>query len=510
MVRNRVYSLIVVAIIALFLFSCVADDLNKLQKPNWNPEIAIPLVDSRFGIERIVSKFEEEGFLKADNQGVVVVVYNGTIFEIDASDIFEIDDFSFDLALTQGAGITKLPVNLFALRTLELEEGNLRIHIEDNIQEDISVTLNMPESRKNGIAFGETFGVNYNGGGKIIFDTIFDLSDYDIDLSGNGDERNKLNINYTAKKVSNNDAVLLDKFIVSFEDLAYRYIDGYFGKLDFGTFSDSMKIDMFKNFKSGRILLESPKFELNIESSFGMPIHMNFGNFQGNGIGGSSTLGGSVVNSGVNVNAPSTPSTPSNTSNTIDSSNSNISQFLAITPSSLNFSFDLDANLNADSSTINFLSNTSELIGSIALELPLKGSLDSVIFEDIYDFDTGELNDVDRATFKLFTNNSFPVGIYIQIYFLDKNELVIDSLIEDNSAIFREAITDANGFSIQTVEEESYFTLGRDRFINVRDRAKKIKIKAMLLTDDSKNKSVKITEDDYFDLKLGLRALLNF
>lgn len=508
MPKAKLYHKPVFVLFVLFLFSCVADDFRKLQNPDWNPELAIALVDSKFGIDRIVNKFEDGGFLTTDNQGVVIVVYNDTIFELNAIDVLQLDDFTFDLALAQSLGVTDLPLVGMSLKTLVLENGHLGVHIEDNVQEDLIVTLNMPKTTKNNVAFKETFTAKFNGGSKLTFDTVFDLSLYTIDLSGNGNDRNKLNINYEAKKKSNNQSVVIDQFLISFENMIYSLVEGYFGEMSFGSFSDSLKIDMFKNFKSGRIILESPKIDLLVHNGFGMPIHVGFANFQGNGIGGSSTLGGSVVNSGVDANAPTNSGSTQTTTNTIDSSNSNLSQFLAITPSSLSFSFDLVANQGSDSNTVNFLTNESALEGELALELPLKGSLDSVVFEDIYDFNTKDLKDVDEATFKLITDNMFPLGIYVQIYFLDENEQVMDSLIEDNTAIFRQAITDSKGFSIQMVREESYFTMGAGRFSEVKQFAKKIKIRAMLLTDGSDVKTVKIRETDFFDLKLGLRAYL--
>lgn len=268
---------------------------------------------------------------------------------------------------------------------------------------------------------------------------------------------------------------------------------------------------MFDNFKSGSILLEDPKFQLDIINGFGLPIHMTFGNFDGSGHGGSSQLSGSAIDDGLDLNTPSGGGAPpGQTSKTIDSSNSNIKDFLRISPSSLKFSFNLEGNSNNDTNTYNFIDKNSSLSGDISLSIPLKGSFDHVVIEDVYDFDTGELKNVNYATFKLTTNNSFPVGIYVQIYFLDKDSLVLDSLIEDNDAIFKEAIVDANGFSIAPVYEESFFSLGANRFGAIRDKAVNLKIRVMLLTSDSDKTTIKITSDNYFDIKLGLRAEMKF
>jgi len=504
------HPLISVSILVLFISSCIRDDLDKLQAGSWNPEFAIPLVDTRIGVDRLLNKFEGDGFLTTDAENVVVVVYKGTLFEIRADELFDLNDFSIDLAALQNSGIVDFPSPQYLLQTVDLEQGTLKIHIEEDTQEDVRVTLNMPKSIKNGLPFKESFTVKYSGGTGSIFDTIFDIRDYRSDLTGNGNENNKLQINYEANKVSNNDSVLIDIFQITFQDLSFSFIDGYLGNLNIATGKDSIVLDVFKNFKSGRIILEDPKFNIDIENSFGFPLHMSFGNFEGSGNGKNSQLDGDIVNNGINVGASDSDGSSKNTKETIDNSNSNISQFLEITPDALKFDFNLEANADNDTTVYNFVSNTSSLVGKIDLNIPLKGSLDSVIIEDIFTLEKQDLENLERATFKLVTDNSFPVGLYVQIYFLDQDEIILDSLIETNSAIFREAITNAEGFSISTVREESFFTIGEARFASIREYAIKLKIRVMLLSDEADKKTIKITNENYFDLKLGVRASFNF
>ena len=499
---------ILLAIVSL-LSSCIADDFDKMQSSNWEPEIAIPLIDSRFGIDRLINKFDSAGLFTTDDDDVIVMVYEDRIFEISADSLFKINDIKFDLAILQNSGIGNLQVGQFLLKSLDLDQGTLLVHIEDDISEDTRVTLNMPKTTKNGVPFEESFTLEYSGLPVTIFDTIFDLSDYLFDLSGNGNQSNNLKINYKANKISNNDSVVLNVFEVEFLDLSYEFMDGNFGQWSLGTDRDSLKLDVFKNFKSGRIILEDPKFQFDITNGFGMPLNVSFGNFEANGSEGDALLTGPGVDNGIAVGAPGgTGSPPSQTNKELNSSNSNISEFFAITPNALKFNFNIEGNADNDTTIYNFINKSSKLVGDIKLSLPFKGSLDSVIIEDIYDFQHEEMKNLDKAEFKLFTLNSFPVGIYMQIYFLDENKTVLDSLIQDNESLFREAIADADGFSIQAVPEESYFTIGQGRFSHIKQSADFLKIKVMLLTDESTKKTIKITDKDYFDFKLGVRAAL--
>lgn len=493
----------------LFLSACIADDLSKLQNPSWEPEVALPLVDSRFGIDRIISKFEDGGFLTTEANGLIVVVYNKELFSIDADSIFELEDFMFDLALLQQLGdVNYSAAGSYALKTLELANGDLRLHVEDNTPADVKVTLNMPKSKKGGVAFSESFIVPFNGNTPIVFDTIIDLSGYRIDLSGDGTEKNKLSINYTAERLSGGANVELDEFLVAFENMDYEYLDGYLGELDFGSFDDTLKIDAFKNFKSGRILLQNPEVNFLVDNGFGMPISITFNGFSGTGPGGESDLDSDVLNDGINVDAPSNPGDTTSSKSTINDANSNLSQFLSITPGQLNFTLGMRANAGTDSNTMNFISKSSILRAEIDLKMPLRGSLDSVIIEDLYDFTVDDLKKADEVEFRLFTKNAFPLGIYLQIYFVDDNGVVLDSLIQDNDVIFREALTGPDGFSVQAMDESSQFTIGESRFGLIKDRTKQLKVRAMLLTDASSQKVVSIRNTDYFDIKLGVRAII--
>jgi hypothetical protein len=349
--------------------------------------------------------------------------------------------------------------------------------------------------------------VKYRSGNPTVFDTIFDISEYKADLTGsNGDGANKMNINYEAVNVSDGMPVQLNKCIVDFKNLTFLFLDGYLGKLNLGRYNDSLHVTTFENFKSGSIILEDPKFNINVDNSFGLPISLSFSNFSGHGIGGSSNLGGDVINDGIIVGAPKDTTGRVVTTEEINSGNSNISNFLSITPKSINFELEMQANSGNDTSVYNFASNTSELIGSIDLEIPLKGRLDSVIFEKSYDFEAKDMDNVDLAIFKIWTRNFFPLGIYMQIYFLDANETVLDSLILDGSTILKEAETNKNGFSIVPSIEESYVAIGESRFANIRQLTSKMKLSAMLNTDESSTRSIKIADDNYFEIKLGVIA----
>ncbi len=503
--KRRVWSLFLL----LFLYSCIADDFDKLQRSNWDPEFAIPLVDSRIGMERLVGKYNDGAGFTTDDEDVVVLLYEGNILDVGADSLIKLEEISFDLAVFQKFNIINYPSPNFLLRTIDMKAGRLEVHIEDDIPSNTRVTLNLPKTTKDGLPFQRTFTIPFSGSSLTSFDTVFSLANYVTDLSGNGNEYNKLEINFDANEVSNNDSVDIDQFIVTFKDLEYNFIDGNLGNIDMGNHDDTLDLDVFDNFKSGRIVLQDPKINLDITNSFGLPIALNINNISGSGSNGNSSLTGDAVGDGINVPSPGSVGDSSSSETEINNSNSNIAQFLSITPDALSFSFGLEANSGSDTSVYNFVTDKSRIRADLDLKIPMKGSLDSVIIEDIYAFDHSDVETLDEVIFKMVTYNTFPVGIYVQVYFLDENNVVLDSLTDMGTAIFREANTDADGFSLGGVREESFYEMGEARFDPIRRRVENMKIRIMLLTDDSKHKVVKLRSTDYFDFKMGVKTRRN-
>ncbi|MEQ8325115.1 MAG: hypothetical protein RIC15_12100 [Vicingaceae bacterium] len=497
----------IVLLLVVFLVSCIADDLEKLKKTQWTPELALPLIDSRFDVSRVFSRAFEDGALLSGSDGLITMVYSGELFRLKADEFISFQDFEIDLALAQG----ELPfINKgMLLKHLDFDKGILEVHIEEALIQDVLVTINMPRSTKNGIPFKETFVMHYKGQSSTIFDTIFFLDGYSFDLTGpGGQQSNQININYEAISVNGGQVVDLDVCRLKFRDLSFLFLDGYLGKLDLGSYNDSLDLTIFENFKSGSIILEDPKINFRVDNSFGFPISLTFNNFSGSGVGGNSNLDGDIIDNGIDVGSPVDTTNSIVTTEEINSGNSNIGNFLSITPNSINFDLNLEANTSNDSTELNFASKNSEVVGFIDLELPLKGRLDSVIFENVLDLDLGEAQNANSAIFKLHAENFFPIGVYMQVYFLNDRQEIIDSLILDGSTIFKEAVTDKAGFSVVPSIEESYFSIISGRFDIIKNLGKYIRIRAMLLTDQSATKSIKIRDNNYLDIKIG--AILRF
>ena len=121
----------------------------------------------------------------------------------------------------------------------------------------------------------------------------------------------------------------------------------------------------------------------------------------------------------------------------IDRSNSNIRNGVAISPQQMSVSMDLYARSEPDFSQLNFAFDTSRLNISYALEVPLAIRMEEVHVADTFDIQGESYDEVDYVDFLIISENSLPMSLDFQGYFLDSQYNILDSLFEDEPRILR-------------------------------------------------------------------------
>ena len=79
---------------SLFLIqSCVKDlqDIDNVEVENWQPEVAVALVNTTVSIQDFLNDFDSEGYLDIDDENFMTLVYESNIFSRNRKDITFID-----------------------------------------------------------------------------------------------------------------------------------------------------------------------------------------------------------------------------------------------------------------------------------------------------------------------------------------------------------------------------------------------------------------------------------
>jgi len=194
----------------------------------------------------------------------------------------------------------------------------------------------------------------------------------------------------------------------------------------------------------------------------------------------------------------------------LDNSNSNVKALLESLPDHLEYSIDVDINPNGNYYNYqDFVDFEKSLDISMDIEIPLSLKANNLQLVDTIDFSlegqTG-FDNIRNIDFNFIVDNSFPLSAKTQLYFLDQNGKIIDSLFTDYVEV-------ASGIPVAPLCKVN--DMVNSHFVSEFDdeRTQKIKkttkavIKAYFNTNSTNNCNdyLKIYSDYKFDFKLTSR-----
>lgn len=499
------------AILILFCtLACVKDDLSRISLSNWKPEIALPLIHSSLKTADFIKKFETGGYLTEDSINNVVIVYENDFESPTASALFPIDDISLDF-INNSANISILLNEDAILSQLWLEEGLLQFDFSAKVQEDVLLVFSSPQAVLNQEGFVSEIMVPYEGGSGLSLSSEIDLTD--LLISFPQDEKNRNTFQLTCEAFTAENGTEVPHFDINaiLADLAFSLMTGYLGAMEFGHHSSTMKLDIFDNWISGTIFFDDPKIKINSWNGFGLPIHLSMDNLQGtNNQSAAMPFSGSLTNEATPLNYPDSTQIGAETKTLIiaDTSNSNLVNLLAISPHQIDYELSMITNIHGNTGEKNFMTADARTRFHIEMDIPLKGRIDHLIYQDTFSLDLGNISLLDSAAFKLDALNTFPVSAAIQVYFTTEDFRVTDSLLSPPRNIISAGNTDQSGQVITPTSETNFIPLGKEK-IELLQNSRHMIFKIILLTDGGGMKTVRFTTDNALEIKLGVLSQIN-
>lgn len=497
------YSFIILIGIFLFFTSCFRDDLENIQVPVWNPDIAVPLVNSRFTLEDIIADFKNGGELVTDSSGLITLIINrDNIVNIPAQKFFQIPEQSFSSTDTVQFIEFAFPGGEL-IHTIEVKKGELILHLTSNQQEAVSITIDIPGATVNGVPLQKEIFLSTASSST---DTI-DLSGYILDLTGDGDDANVLKIRYNAQTLLDSLPVLLEAFSGSLENLSFNSANGFFGIKNFEINTDTISLQFLKNWIEGTIYINNPEIGITLHNNFGMPFFLQLSNFQAENTVLSVPISGAVFTDSITVNFSQDSLTegPVITDVTVNSGNSNIDNVIAFSPQKITYKLLLSVNSSLGKVPASFLHDTSRLVGDVRLKLPFQGRIDNLVLQDTFDMDIDTIRELTHANFKLMASNTFPVNVQMQVFFADADVQLIDSLLTTPENIIASGITDPNGEVIMPTTQTTFIPFEKEKLEKLFS-ARKLIVRARLSAGSSQQPSIKLLTSYRIDIHLGVIA----
>jgi hypothetical protein len=525
----------------MFLFiisSCKKDDFNmdKLTSSDWNPNIAVPLVKATFDVYDVLARTDSSDLVVIDPAtGFIALVYKGGIFSLDANEIVEMPNQNFNstygmtgqqivdynlgspVTFSQNGNYTFSSNFGVKLTEVKFEMGSLTFDLSSSFPANSSLRIRIPSLTLNGVAFDETIQFNYSGNVPITRTLTKDLSNYILDLSASTPGNfNDLQVNYTVTVSSSSNVLNGTENIqisTNLTSLAYEYARGDFGQQLVGADDDSIMVKIFNQVIDGYFEFTNPKARLSIINTFGFPIRINLSNIASTNTQ-TNVITPILLNNFQNpftINHPSTMGASAVTNVQIDKTNSNITDLITPAPKILSYNLQGTSNpAGAVTNFDNFITKNSRFVVESELELPMEGFAYGFYILDTLDINlSDDIQEIESVMFRLNFTNGFPVDLEAQVWFVDSNFVVLDTLLTSaDKRLVPSGIKNSQGRVVTPTNKITDITYDRSRIPNV-FRAKYIIIRADGETNRGANNPpdiIKIYDNDRIDFRLGMQV----
>jgi len=500
--------------IYLFFFSCVlllafsCSNFDEFEESlETEREIAVPLFHTTTSLVDLLEGFNEETFITMGPDDLITLNYKGNVTERKA---FELFDFLQGVFVPLEDSISSFPFGLpgsLDVTLMKIKSGNLALSFTNNFDEEVDVTVTIPQLTKNGNMFSRNRLMGSSSSGNNEWIDLSGISGFDLD---GGDD--SLKIYYEAIRQSDQQRVLFDDVpALAITDLQFSYIEGFWGTEPLDLARDTIEIEFFENWVQGDVFFESPTIEVAVDNSFGFPVRskvnvLDILNVNNEVV----SLESIFITEGIDFAYPAlnevgeTKTTIFNFSN----DNSNVAEVLSSNPVSVDY--DLDAVSNPDSiQEIGFMLDTSSFKVQVSVELPFRGSVNNFKASDVFNVNFDSYDNVKYIEFKMVADNEIPLGIDVQMYFADEWNNIIDSLYTGETNILAPAPVDEDGEVTGTPTKTITFaTIDAEKFERIKNTKKLIVEGAFFTTNASTNNSpvVNLKADQEVNIRMGMKV----
>ena len=502
----RNYLFLLLAIVFAFASCKQIDELEGVNSIDYNAHYAVPLINTKVSIQDILEDFEEDASLIIDPDGQIRFHYTGDVLSQNSDDLFAVINQALGLPLELTSHRMPLPVDLpdgMMVDRMDLKQGTLTYGFQNTFEEPLDVTLRFPEVSKDGNILSFQFTIPaWSGSGDypVVTNLLAPASVADYSIVPLNDS---IFIEYDALLPNGDNVDVVAQLI--FQNIRIGYAEGYLGNQLHEGGRDTIEIDFFENYLQGNIYFADPVISFNVENSFGIPTRSVVHLFDVHTVSGEILpLESPYIENGIDFPYPTIDEVGAVKTErfTFNKDNSNIDVVLGSGPIAIDY--DVDALTNPDSVTsiIGFITDSSYYKVQVEVDLPLYGQAIDFIARDTFAINFTDYEGVNSAEFKLVTDNALPLAVDIQGYFMDENDVVLDSLLDSNQQVITPAPVDAEGYANSSVEQTTFAPFPAERFEKIRN-ADRLMIVAGFSTYNDGNVSVRILATQDVIIKLG-------
>ena len=538
MKRQLIIGSAVLLIAGMFLTTCNKEyfELDKLSDEiELEPQLVAPLLYGSMSLDDIIEVVDSLGYTEVDDEGLIYIVYSDTAFAISADTVVDVPDkvvteyyidSDIDIPVWLGSAVGDT-VPFFKRESFSFElDGNDRV---DSVQIKggqivIDVMSSFEHTGLLTISSAEILDVNRDTfstvvnisdmSGNFTFQDIFPTDGYNL-VSVVENDSNFIHVNFRLDLINSGNVINPDDECIidaSFENMDFYSVFGYIDSRDLLTESGEFEISFFENNPDlANIQFADPRINIFAANSVGIPLEVELDN-----VISTSSVDGSTVELTFNdgnlfvFNAPTLEQLGQtiDTEININNTTSNIDDLLNSAPSSI--TYDITGRTEAGNPAAqHFVLDTSQIELALEFVLPLDFKSTGFAFRDTLEFEVGE-EGIDTSIIKLAqvsleTVNELPIQLEVQVYLLDVNEVIIDSIFDETAVLLEAASVDGEGKLQEAMEEINSITFPAEKLAKLED-VTSMWIEARLLTSDNGVPFVKLYTDYTLDFELSMFA----
>ena len=325
------------------------------------------------------------------------------------------------------------------------KSGSLIITLASDVPLDASVSLSIPNLRRNGLPIEPSLSLQFEGTTPHTAEAFVDLTGAVLNFTD--DSNLEVDFQWHFEWTANGEMTDLGAEIsglVAWQSVELESVFGVYKQAEVFSFETSFDIQPIAGLPTNMFHLSDPRISLHMENTSGIPL-----GFVGQSIrwwNGTEQheLSGVGIHEFPVIQSANEPGDLVHTDHCIKSvdTSPSLCELLAAMPDSGMISGALV--VNPDGPQSNFVTSESFVRCSGKLELPLHGwvqglswsdTLHESISQSLHDAINPPLDwqDVDALTIRLLATNGMPLGVRVQAFFLDAEYQVIDSLFEEES-----------------------------------------------------------------------------
>lgn len=433
---------------------------------DWSPTFAGPLVNSTLTISDILDRIASDSSLFSDDDGLIYFTFENELFDYSPADLFQLDygtnvidnevpfspalqsalDLNGGASFSFGQGVLTIePAVLnpdgsqfnILIDSMYLFEGDLLVNINSTMGHGGYLDIQIPNMVN---ADGEMFMYQLEWPenvttGASTASLMVPLNGYFIDFtqSTDNDPYNHLDVDMTVNIVKS-DYIADDNdnitFTLELDGMDFELVYGDFGPGSYLLGKDTIDFNPFTEFVDADFYLSDPRINLRINNGIGLGNTNSFVEdlmyIDNNG-----SLNEVLYNPDAiqpMINAPVTVGQFAETFEQISNEDGDLSAMMSPNVRQLIYGIYGVINNNPPN-TQSFIHRDYGVSANLDVEIPMYGRIGDIDFTDTLDFDLGEqLAEVDSLVIKTNMESYFPANAYLQIYFLDADKNLLDSL----------------------------------------------------------------------------------